>query len=189
MKTRLMSVGLLAALATGAVPARATPAQVIIIRHGEKPDEGNELSPRGFQRAQALVDFFEHSPAVTRHGTPAAIYAMNPKDEDGSLRPIQTVTPLAEALGLRIDHDYVKDELPQLVKDIKANHAYDGKMVLICWEHKMIPVLVSDFGWNSAPKSWKGKVFDQAWVLDFEGDAVSSFRIVPEHVLPGDAAE
>jgi hypothetical protein len=186
-----ISAALIAAVAASAMalPACAAPAQVIIIRHGEKPSTGNELSPQGFQRADALVGFFEHNPAVTQYGAPVAIYAMDPKDADGSLRPIETVTPLANALGLTIDHDYVKDQLPALVSDIMANPAYDGKMVLICWEHKVIPTLVQDFGWSAAPDAWSGSVFDQAWVLDFDGGKVSSFQIVPEHLLPGDSAE
>ena len=182
---------LMAALAasTAALPARAAPAQVIIIRHGEKPSAGNELSPQGFQRAEALVGFFEHNPAVTQYGAPVAIYAMDPKDVDGSLRPIETVTPLAKALGLTIDHDYVKAQLPEMVSDILTNPAYDGKMVLICWEHNMIPPLVKDLGWSTAPDAWSGSVFDQAWVLNFDGGKASSFQIVPEHLLPGDSAE
>lgn len=32
----------------------ATPAQVLVIRHAEKPDEGNDLSPKGEKRAQSL---------------------------------------------------------------------------------------------------------------------------------------
>ena len=186
-----ISAALIAALAASAsaLPARAAPAQVIIIRHGEKPDTGNELSPQGFQRADALVGFFEHNPAVTRYGAPAAIYAMDPKDVDGSLRPIETVTPLAKALGLAINHDYMKEQLPELVSAVMTNPAYDGKTVLICWEHKMIPPMAQDFGWNAAPTAWAGSVFDQAWVLSFDGGSASSFQIVPEHVLPGDSAE
>ena len=53
--------------------------QVIVIRHGEKPDSGNGLNSQGFARAQALVDFLLNNPAVTKFGTPAAIYAMKPK--------------------------------------------------------------------------------------------------------------
>ena len=187
MKKALWS-GLIAALAWAA-PAWSAPAQVIVIRHGEKPAEGNDLDSRGFARADALVDFFEHNPAVTKFGPPAAIYAMKPSGSNGSVRPIHTVAPLAKDLGLVIDADYLKDQLPQLVANILGNASYDGKTVLICWEHNAIPTLVEDFGWTSAPRSWSGKVFDRAWVLTFDGNAVVSFEDVPEHVLPGDSAD
>jgi hypothetical protein len=190
MKTNL-SAGLLAAAvgAAAALPARAAPAQVVIIRHGEKPDSGNELNERGFARARALVDYFQHDPAAARFGPPAAIYAMSPKDESGSLRPIETVTPLAEALGLTIRTDYLKDQLPQLVADVLADPRYNGKTVLICWEHKVIPELARDFGWEGAPAKWSGAVFDRAWIIGFSGSRAASFRDEPEHVLPGDSAD
>lgn len=179
---------LLLALALSA-PALGAPAQVVIIRHGEKPATGNELDPQGWQRAQALVGFFETDPAVIRYGTPAAIYAMAPKGPDGTLRPIETVTPLAQHLGLTIDEDYTKKEMPQVVADIMGNPAYDGRMVLICWEHKAIPELVRDFGWTQGPDQWPGgDVYDRAWILNFTGDQVTSFQDIPEHVLPGDSA-
>jgi hypothetical protein len=182
-------VGFLVLLAGLAFNARleATPAQVIIIRHAEKPSTGNELNAQGWRRANALVGFFEKNPAVTRYGTPVAIYAMDPGDEDGSERPIQTVTPLAKDLGLAIQHPFPKNDLDKLVKAVLENPDYNQHMVLICWEHHVIPDLVETFGWEDAPKKWPGSVFDQAWVLDFSQDQVVSFQDVPENVLPGDS--
>jgi hypothetical protein len=116
---------------------------------------------------------------------------MNPNDEDGSMRPIETVTPLARALGLTIKHGYTRKKLVQLVQDIMGNADYEGKMVLICWEHKVIPALVQTFqdnGWNAnsaaVPDKWPGDVFDQAWILNFAGNP--SFQIIPEDI-PDDA--
>ncbi|NNN05524.1 MAG: histidine phosphatase family protein [Elusimicrobia bacterium] len=188
MKT--FSVVLLgAALLAAARPAWAAPAQVIVIRHGEKPPSGPDLDEQGYARAQALVGFFQNNPAVTQFGTPAAIYAMDPKGPNGSLRAIETVTPLAQALGLSINKDYKRKDIPQLVQDILSNSAYDGKTVLICWEHRVIPDIVDAFGWTSAPQSWAGSSFDRAWVLTFTGDRVTDFVDVPEHVLPGDSPD
>ncbi|MHB2025620.1 MAG: hypothetical protein ACYCPQ_03130 [Elusimicrobiota bacterium] len=163
------------------------PAQIIIIRHGEKPETGNTLSPRGRLRAQALVGFFKKNPAVTRFGPPAAIYAMAPNSEDGSLRPIETVTPLAQSLGLPINENFHKKDLPGLAEDIMKNPSCAGRMVLVCWEHHMIPKLARQLGWDSAPQSWPGSVFDRAWILNFTGERVSSFQNIPENVLPGDS--
>ena len=186
------SAALIAALAASAaaLPARAAPAEVIIIRHGEKPATGNDLSPLGYLRANALVGFFQTNPAVTKFGAPAAIYAMGPDSPKGSLRPIQTVAPLAKALGLPIHREYTKDQLPQLVSAVRSNSACDGKTVLICWEHKVIPALVHDFGLDSPEtQDWHGSVFDQAWVLEMKGEKAVSAKIVPEHVLPGDSVK
>jgi hypothetical protein len=164
----------------------AAPAQVILIRHAEKPATGEDLDAQGWRRAYALVGFFEKNPAMTQHGTPVAIYAMDPGGPDGTQRPIETVTPLAADLKLPILHPYTRKQLPELVAEILGNSAYDGRMVLVCWEHKVIPELVQDFGWNDGPDTWPDDVFDEAWVLGFSGDRVVSFQNVPQHLLPGD---
>jgi hypothetical protein len=185
-----MKLSLAALLLAFAASAFAAPAQIIIFRHGEKPDTGNELDPQGQQRAQALVNFFENDPAVTQYGAPAAIYAMAPSSDDGSVRPIQTVTPLAQNLGLPINKNFTKDQGPAVVKDILGNKKYDGKMVLVCWEHKAIPGLAQDFGYDSAPAKWKGSDFYSVWIfnLDTATGKVTSFKIISEHVMPGDPA-
>lgn len=184
MRTRL---GLALLLLVPASAALAAPAQIIIIRHAEKPDTGNELNERGFARARALANFFVSDPAVIAYGPPAALYAMKPKGPDGSVRAIQTVTPLAEKLGLPINSDYLRDSLPELVKAVLSERAYDGRTVLICWEHKVIPQLVLNFGWTTAPEHWGGSVFDRAWILTLRDGRVISFTDAPEHVLPGDS--
>jgi len=188
-KTAFILSAVLAGVAFAPSSAPAAPAQVILIRHAEKPASGNELNTQGFQRAKALVGFFENTPSMTRYGTPVAIYAMAPKDQTGSVRPIQTVTPLADSLGLKINTAYKKDELTLLIGEILNTGAYDGKMVLVCWEHNMIPKIVKGFGWDGAPQSWDGSVFDRAWVLNFTDGAVVSFEDIPQRLLPGDSAQ
>ncbi len=164
------------------------PGQVIIIRHGEKPPVGNHLNDRGRARAQALVGFFKSNPEVTQYGPPAAIYAMKPSSDDGSFRPIETVTPLAQSLGLQIIEDYAKKDGLAMVQAILSNASYAGKMILICWEHHDIVNLVHYLGWDSGPDSWKGDVFDRAWILNFENGKPVSFKDVPQNLLPGDSA-
>ena len=166
--------------------ALATPAQVIIIRHAEKPDSGSELSKRGWRRAHALVGYFEKNPQVTQYGTPVAIYAMAPKEEGGSVRAIETVTPLADDLGLDLQEGFTKKEVDDVADEILNAAEYDGKMVLICWAHKPIPDLVEALGWDSGPDEWPDSVYDRTWVLNFSGDKVSSFEELPQHLLPGD---
>ncbi len=180
---------LAALLLASAAPAFAAPARIIVIRHGEKPDAGDELNERGFARAKALVEYFKTNPAVIKYGPPAAIYAMQPKGPGGSVRAIQTVQPLADALNLTIDSDWKKDQLDELVAAVMSAPGLEGKTVLICWEHKVIPAMVRRFGWTTAPARWDGAVFDRAWIIDFNGDRPVAFTDAPEHVLPGDSAD
>jgi broad specificity phosphatase PhoE len=102
-------VGLTVVLAV-ASQALAQPSQVILIRHAEKPMSGNELSPQGRERAAALVPFFLGTDELLEFNTPAAIYAQSQKKETSSIRSIETVKPLAEALQLRINKTSARDE-------------------------------------------------------------------------------
>ena len=180
---------------TSTCSAWAAPAQVLIIRHGEKPATGDDLSPQGYQRAKELVPYFENNSAVTEYGTPVAIYAFAPKkdaptnvndEEATSVRGVETVTPLAQALGMTINTDFTKDETQQAVNQILSDSQYDGKMVLICWEHKMIPQLAQQFGATQAPDKWPGsEVYDQVWEINFDSDGkVSSFKTFAEDIPP-----
>lgn len=165
----------------------AKPAQVIIIRHGEKPEVGNQLNQRGCERAYALPMFFLDNPIVMQYGSPVAIYAMQAANEDSSIRPIQTIAPTAAAFGLMIQNKYTKLQYKALAEEILNEPSYAGKTVICSWEHKVIPLMAQAFG-LSLPKDmkkWPGAVFDQAWVLDFSSKKVT-LQIVPEDLLPGD---
>lgn len=153
----------------------AMPAQVLIIRHAEK-DGGSDLSPQGYQHAQALVQYFQTNADVTQYGTPAAIFAEAPKGPDGSRRAIETVTPLATALGLPVQDEFTKKHIQELVTLIESSPQFDGRMVLICWEHKVIDQMAAAFGVNPMPDPYPSSRFDLVWEINFSGDQVSSFR-------------
>lgn len=176
-------------LVASAVRVLAAPARVIVIRHAEKdePETDNHLNERGYRRAQALVGFFLNNPAVVRFGAPVAIYATEPKDEDGSLRPIETVTPLAQDLGIRINSGFKKKEVAGMVREILAKPEYEGRTVVICWQHTGIPEIARAFGLDSAPEKWPKRTYDRAWILDFSGDHVVSFNNMAQNLLPGDS--
>lgn len=189
--------GAAAALASAAA-AFAAPAQIIIIRHAEKNEYGSELSEQGFRRAQALVKFFQTGPAVTRYGVPAAIYAAAPKNEDSSVRSIQTVTPLARALRIEINAGFTRGQTHKLAREIMEAPAYEGRMVLICWQHGNIPDVIRDLAeynnsgqavQNSLPYEWPDEAFDRAWILDLYRGRVVSFMDVPQRLLPGDSVK
>lgn len=176
-----------AGMALSPASAQAGPAQVIIIRHGEKPQSGSDLSPRGYERAQALVGFFQNNPAVTQYGAPAAIYAEKPKPDGSQVRPLETVQPLAESLGLQVNTGYKKADASGLAQAILSDPAYRGKMVLISWEHHMIPAIAQAFGMSQTP-DWANDVFDRAWILNFDGGKPVSLQNVPQRLLPGDSS-
>jgi hypothetical protein len=169
--------------------ARAAPAQIIFLRHAEKPAIGAELNERGRERAAALVPLFTKDPRVLEHGPPVAIFAMRPRGKSGSVRAIQTMEPTARALGLAPDTRLTRDEIPALVHAIRSAPAYEGKTVIVCWEHDAIPEMLKAFGWTGGPPKWKDKSYDRLWVLDFEHGKPVRFRDLPQRLLPDDKAK
>ena len=170
----------------GAGTAFAAPAQVILIRHAEKPAEGTGLSAQGFKRAEALVKFFTTEAAVTRYGTPVAIYAAAPKHEDSSVRSIQTVTPLANALNIKIDTRFTRGQTNKIVRDLMENPAYDGRLVLVCWQHTNLVEIAQNLAeYNNSPRVsipqlWPDDVYDRVWILDLKDGQVVSFKNIQQ---------
>lgn len=169
------------------VPAFAIPSEIIIIRHAEKPESGSQLSPKGFQRANALPQFFAKYPV------PVAIYAAGVKQDgptvdepEKSVRSIQTVMPLAKKLNLKIHVEFTKKETEELVQAVMATPQYDGGLVVICWEHKVIQTIAQELGFTNAPQ-WPDDVFDRAWILNFSNGHFVNASNVGQHLLPGDS--
>jgi hypothetical protein len=169
--------------------ARARPAEVILIRHAEKPATGNELNQKGRERAAALVAYFLESPELLEFKTPAAIFAPLPSREGSSVRASQTVTPLARALRMQINLSFRKDQTAALAREILTDPRFDGRMVLVCWEHKVIPDIAKALGAPAAPDKWHGEAFDRTWVIKYGPDGTASFQNLPQRLLFGDSAK
>lgn len=171
-----------------AAPQSKTPAVVFIIRHAEKPvgeDKSPDLSPVGFTRARALPSLFVAAPGsgkLPRFPRPDFLFASAPSK--GSNRPLETITPLAQALNLRVNADYADLETAQIAKRILSG-AYAGKFVLICWHHGEIPALAKAFGVAHVPHAWDPDVFDQIWEIQWM-DGQPQMVVLPQRLLPDD---
>jgi hypothetical protein len=102
-----------------------------------------------------------------------------------SNRPIETITPLSQALKLRINTSYEDRETTPVANEILSGK-YAGKVVLISWHHGEIPHLAKALGADDAPKRWDDTVFDQVWMLEWV-DGKPQFSTIPERLLPGDS--
>lgn len=147
--------------------ATACPSAVVIMRHAEK-DPQNELSQEGWRRAQSLPAFFQENPTLHALGNPVAIYAAAPMHANSSIRPQQTVTPLAAAMGLRINLSFNRDEVRQMASQILQSSSYDYRMVVVCWVHRTIDEIPSAFGLDESISPWPNTTFDRVWVLRFD---------------------
>jgi len=164
-------------------PSAALPTQVIFIRHSEKPDSGPDLNAMGYAHAKCWTQYFTaHRPAGVNE--PQALYAMSQHSAKSSNRPMETISGLGTALGLKVNDDYRKDDYNGLVQDILQNCA--NKTVLVCWEHDAIPGIVDDLfsalndsshlkvrSWGLFPAAKKndGSDFSTVWVVNFSGSS------------------
>lgn len=64
-------------------------------------------------------------------------------------RPLDTVTPLAKALGLNVDTSVQRDNSTG-VADVVNNYSGAGN-ILICWEHKALHEILKALGVKHAP--------------------------------------
>lgn len=152
-------------------PAPAFPAQIILIRHAEKPaDVSNpHLSPAGAQRAKKLVGFLTTDPQMTKFGLPVAVFATHVTKDYNGQRTQETMAPLAAALKLQVQTPFLGKDYAALAKMILANPAYAGKTVVICWNHEVIPELAAALGVTPQPPKWKASVFDRVYLISYAG--------------------
>lgn len=157
--------------------ADALPAQVIIIRHGEKDTTNGQLLPRGQSRAGALAAYLTEldptstNPPLFDYGPPTVLFAARPAlhSDDNTIRCIQTLIPTALKLKLPIHSPYGPLQETELAQHILNDPRYDGGNVLICWHHTLIATLIEAFGYEPpAPivPNYPNR-FDLVWVMTF----------------------
>lgn len=165
----------------------AQPREVLLIRHAEKlDDEGDiHLSPAGVKRANALPKLFQ-KPDDRPNPLPKPNFIFATKKSKHSNRPVETVTPLAQALKLEIDHRFEDDEFPKLADELLSKDKYEGTVILICWHHGNIPYLAKKLKATDVPDKWKDSVFDKVWVLKYGREGTATLTKRHQGLLPGD---
>ena len=158
------------------------PATVLVIRHAEKlPDGAMDLAPAGFERARRLPKLFEGPGA--RFPKPQVIFATH--ESAHSRRPVETVTPLAKALGLTIDDSIANDDYAALAAKVLGG-AYAGEVVLISWHHGKIPQLTEALGATPPYMPWPEGQFDRVWRIDYAGGR-AKLTDLPQSLFPADS--
>jgi hypothetical protein len=187
-----IAIGLLLGLQV----ASAQPRQIIVLRHGEKTD-GPDLCPTGTLRAKALADVYLGKGATSSlfgADQPAGFYAITGHTKE-------TVDPSAQSWGLKLllpstDKTKFSDkaalenqETRDAAKDVLENHNFDGKIVVMTWEHKHIANKDLDSEYQDPPatlrrllnldhyaryhpneeipESWSGENYDFFWIVDY----------------------
>lgn len=180
---------------------RAT--KIMLLRHAEKPAKDNapfgvtpdgkqskeSLAVRGWQRAGALANLLAPSDGHVQHASlakPQFLFSSKPLKRRGSRRPIETITTLAEKLGVEINFEHERDHFVAMVAE-----AFSCKgVVLICWQREYIPDIAACILGNAtiAPQAWPENRFDLIWVFDLDRRfGRYAFKQIPQLVLAGDS--
>ena len=178
--------------------------KIMVMRHAEKPakdgapygvtleGERNKesLQPRGWQRAGALANLFTPTNGRIQDAAlakPQFLYASKPLRRKGSRRPMETITPLAEKLAIRINSHYERSDVEGVIEEIFSCRG----VVLVCWQREYIPqigahILGTERG---VPRLWPEDRFDMIWVFDLDQRSNGyKFRQIPQRLLMGDWA-
>lgn len=176
----------------------------MLIRHAEKPAKDSapygvtvegerskeSLEVRGWQRAGALTNLLAPANGRFQHASlakPQFLFASKPLRRRGSRRPMETVTPLAEKLAVRINSSFQRAEIESMLEEVVSCKG----VVLICWQREYIPEIASHILGNKkiAPAEWPDDCFDMIWVFDLHPSRSKyTFKQVPQKLLEGDSA-
>jgi hypothetical protein len=149
-------------------------AVVLIIRHAEKLETGQELAPAGFERAEAYVKYFGQFQVDGQPLKLDSLFAT--ADSKNSHRPRLTLEPLSKALHIPIDTRF-KNKSPELLADELKSKPH-GREILVCWHHGQIPELLHDLGADPGALLPGGKwpEAEFAWVIELRYDGQGKLR-------------
>ncbi len=158
--------------ASGGGLANAT---LLIVRHAEKPEDGNGLTVAGEHRANAYAGYFQH---FEFDGKPVHVDALVATlDTPKSARPRLTVEPFAKASGLQLQQPFADRQVGELAAWLAAQPP--GRTTLIAWHHGQIPNLLAALGADPAAligaPTWPSSVY--SWVVVLRYDAAGKLAV------------
>jgi broad specificity phosphatase PhoE len=143
-------------------------ARILLMRHAEKTDDpmDQHLSPEGYARAAKLADYI---PAT--FGIPQFLFATAISKH--SIRPIETIEPLAAKIGVSIDSTYADQDYGALAYQLLSEPRYAdaGSLIVVCWHHGNIPSMARALKAppGSYPDPWDAHVFNRILVMAYAG--------------------
>lgn len=149
--------------------------RVIIIRHGEKPDAGDNLSCQGQNRALQLASVLHQ-----KYHQPDFIYvpALDADKSTAHSRMFQTITPFAVKYNVAINSKYQDDDYDGVAKSVLKKH---GTVLMVC-SHQSIPKLAAALGLKH-PAQWQDADFDSIWDISYH-NGKATLTPDSEHLNP-----
>jgi hypothetical protein len=167
---------------------------ILLVRHGEKPDDKTEigLSVAGQERALAYTIYFQN---LVLDDKPLQFnYLFASHQSPHSNRPFLTLQPLAAQLKLPIDARFQANEDPTtglaaLVNYLLTKPHFDHSNLLVCWHHEQLLEMATGLGAlpHTLPQQWPDEVF--GWVLYLSYDAngvVTGSGVIEEKLMFND---
>jgi hypothetical protein len=133
--------------------------KIVFIRHGEKADDGDNLSCKGLNRSYLLPALIK-----AKFGVPDYIYvpALNLGKSTKHSRMFQTITPMAVKYNLSLNSTYDTDDASDLADNLEKKNG----TVLVVWEHEAIAGIVKALGIKGISK-WPDEDYDSIWIITF----------------------
>jgi hypothetical protein len=182
----LVVLGLVSAGTAATAQAPQPPATILLIRHAEKLTDGRmDLSPTGFERAKVIPQLFGGPIAPPPHNLPRPDFLFATHVSKKSNRPIETITPLSEALKLPISSEVEDKDFATLAAELLSGK-YVGKVVLVAWHHGTLPQFAEALGATPPYKPWPDTQFDRVWRIDYHAGR-ATLTDLPQGLLPGDS--
>jgi Raf kinase inhibitor-like YbhB/YbcL family protein len=177
----------------------AEPKYYVLLRHAEKNNDSeiNNLSIKGKLRAQAIAALFEKPHEFTGcfsqfvrqiKNNVANIYSFAPNGKYPTIRAIETMQPLANTLKLEIDARYNKNNIEELINDIKTNPTNNEKTVIICANRRKLAKVAKLIGANVKIKVTDAFTFDRILLIKKEHQKYKFINLSQELIF-GDSTE
>lgn len=149
--------------------------RIILIRHGEKPTTGDNLSCSGLNRALKLPEVIK-----AKYGIPDEIFVPAPATGKvtKNVRMLQTAAPFAVKYNLSVNTNYAVDESDKVAKALQKRSG----TILVIWEHKELAAIAQALGVNGKLK-WSPDDYDGIWLITFK-NGKPVLTTDQEHIRP-----
>lgn len=164
-------------IACGQTETLVTGLKIVFIRHGEKPEKGNNLTCKGLNRSLELPALINK-----KFGVPDYVYvpALTLGEKTKHARMFETVVPLATKYNLNIDSKFEETDSTGVAKDIMAKKG----TVLVVWEHKALISIIHALGIQYTTP-WNGDDYDTIIIITFK-DGKATLTMDKEGLNPSD---
>jgi hypothetical protein len=152
--------------------------RVILVRHGEKPKNGSNLTCEGLNRSLQLPEVLNK-----KFGKPDYLYipSLSLGDSTKHARMFETAIPLAVRYQLEITSRFEEKDFSAIAANVKEKKG----TVLMVWEHKAIKDIAAALGVTDPPK-WADDDYDSIWIITFSNNKSPVLTFDKENIKPSD---